>query len=242
MAQSASAFAQEGDCPSVTDSIVTVVNADGSRLQLRFHCEAKDANQDSDTQDSVAADVAYAAPYADAAAFEQRLTLGADPLGDPLHGIYFADIDGDGTYEVVTSGSCGAGPNCWHEIYRLQPSSGVLELLLSDGYSELIYHDGYLVIAGRASCCSWEYHAWHMNERPLPLTDSNMDLMIFVAASTEDEAIEDDAAISPRCTFTQRQEEETWQVIAPPGPDWLSFCEIYGSDYHVVTPSEAPSA
>ena len=146
------------------------------------------------------------------------------------------DIDGDGYHEVEVRGMCGAGPNCEGELYRIDRSTGKLELFFSGGYSDLSVIDGYLVEAGRASCCSWEYHAYRLHGRTGTLDYDNMDFMVEVGADLDSE--EENAPA--RCTFS-RSIEGARQVMRPPSRQWLQLCELYG-DYHLTTPQEASAA
>jgi len=146
------------------------------------------------------------------------------------------DIDGDGYHEVEVRGMCGAGPNCEGELYRIDRESGKLELFFSGGYSELSVIDGYLVEAGRASCCSWEYHAYRLDGRKGTLDYDDMDFMVEVGIDT-DSADEDVPAL---CTFS-RTEDGTSVVMSPPNRKWLQLCTLYG-DYHLTTPKEARAA
>jgi len=146
------------------------------------------------------------------------------------------DIDGDGYHEVEVRGMCGAGPNCEGELYRIDRSTGKLELFFSGGYSDLSVIDGYLVEAGRASCCSWEYHAYRLHGRTGTLDYDNMDFMVEVGADLDSE--EENAPA--RCTFS-RSIEGARQVMPPPGREWLQLCELYG-DYRLTTPQEASAA
>ncbi|MDR6842952.1 hypothetical protein [Pseudoxanthomonas sacheonensis] len=146
------------------------------------------------------------------------------------------DIDGDGYHEVEVRGMCGAGPNCEGQLYRIDRSSGKLELFFSGGYSDLSVIDGYLVEAGRASCCSWEYHAYRLHGSTGTLDYDNMDFMVEVGADLDSE--EENAPA--RCTFS-RSIEGARQVMRPPGREWLQLCELYG-DYRLTTPEEASAA
>ena len=201
-------------------------NRDGAVLMISSTCESQAPRYT----------VRYLAPHA-----SKAVTVGAleqdDDLGEPFRSVGFIDLDGDGIHEIEARGGCGAGPNCLGEVYRVDPRKNALELFFSGGYADLRMLDGHLVESGRASCCSWEYHAWRVAGHAVPLVYDHMDLMITVGA---DLGSEDDDAPG-RCTF-QRRSGDNWQVITPPGPAWLSLCETYGDAYHLVTPEEAQAA
>lgn len=143
------------------------------------------------------------------------------------------DIDGDGYHEIEVRGMCGAGPNCEGELYRIDRETGKLKLFFSGGYSDLSVIDGYLVESGRASCCSWEYHAYRLQGRTGMLDYENMDFMVEIGADLDSEQENAPA----RCTFS-RTAGGARQVMRPPGSEWLRLCEVYG-DYHLTTPEEA---
>nr|WP_295377828.1 hypothetical protein [Pseudoxanthomonas sp.] len=227
---SASAFAEEGDRCQAREQVVT--QADGSRLRLSVRCDAADA---SDTAPSPRFEVAVAAPGD--SRFQPALALGADAMEEPLRGVDLVDIDRDGFFEVETRGMCGAGPNCLGDLYRQDPASGKFFHFFSGGYADLRVVDGHLVESGRASCCAWEHHAWPMGGPPRLRDYDNMALMITIGADMASD--QDDAPA--RCTFSRRN-GDNWQVVAPPGAAWLALCEVYGDDYHLVTPEEARAA
>jgi hypothetical protein len=154
----------------------------------------------------------------------------------PMGSARLVDIDGDGYHEIEVRGMCGAGPNCEGEIYRTNRDNGQVELFFSGGYSELLVIDGYLVESGRASCCSWEYHAYRLQDRSATLNYDNMDFMVEIGADLDSEQENAPA----RCTFS-RTVDGARQVMRPPGREWLQLCEVYG-DYHLTTPEEARAA
>lgn len=154
----------------------------------------------------------------------------------PMGSASLVDIDSDGYHEVEVRGMCGAGPNCEGEIYRINRESGQVELFFSGGYSELLVIDGYLVESGRASCCSWEYHAYRLQGRAATLDYDDMDFMVEIGADLDSEQENAPA----RCTFS-RTANGARQAMRPPGREWLQLCEVYG-DYHLTTPEEARAA
>lgn len=165
-----------------------------------------------------------------------RKILEVESEDAPMGSASLVDIDGDGYHEVEVRGMCGAGPNCEGELYRIDRGTGKLELFFSGGYAELSVIDGYLVEAGRASCCSWEYHAYRLHGRTGTLDYDNMDFMVEVGADLDSE--EENAPA--RCTFS-RSREGARHVMRPPGRKWLQLCELYG-DYRLTTPKEAHAA
>lgn len=225
------AFADE-DAATCQSREQDVAQPDGSRLRLTVRCVA--AGEDG-ADPMPRFTVAYAASGSDR--FQRRLALDADAMEEPLRDVGFVDIDGDGFSEVEARGMCGAGPNCLGDLYRLDPATGELHHFFSGGYADLRVIDGHLVESGRASCCAWEHHAWPMDGPPRLRDYDNMALMITIGADMASD--QDDAPA--RCTFSRRN-GDNWQVVAPPGAAWLPLCEVYGDDYHLVTPEEARAA
>lgn len=205
-------------------------NGDGSRLRLQLV-----DLPDPDDAGFVRVLVDYAAPGSED--FVRRLDLVADAEGEPLRGANLFDIDQDGFHEVEVRGLCGAGPNCIGELYRLDPASGTLRLFFSGGYADLWVMDGHLVEAGRASCCSWEFHAWRLDGRPEVLDMGNMDLLASVGLAPD--AVDDTAPLA--CAF-ERRDGQRWTPVAPPNEAWLRLCAWYDAPYHVVLPDQAPGA
>ena len=148
------------------------------------------------------------------------------------------DVDGDGMHEVEIRGMCGAGPNCEGEVYRIDPATHTLQPFFSGGYYELQVIKGWLVEAGRSSCCSWEFHLWKLDApRPLPMDYDTMDLMVQVDAGGD----EDGNVTDVRCTFT-RQNGDNRVVVAPPSPALEAICEHYGEPYDLTSPDPTPGA
>ena len=225
------AWAQDACTPSSEQ----VSQRDGARLRLNVRCvDTADAAEDAYPSFAIE----YAAPGSDR--FRHMLALDRDDFGEPIRAVSFVDIDGDGMHEVEARGMCGAGPNCLGDLYRWSEARGELVHFFSGGYSDLRYLDGHLVESGRASCCSWEYHAWRMDAATASLRDAPMDWMITVGAGAGAGAM-DEGNDEARCTFSRRS-GDNWRVAAPPGPQWLSLCEVYGDTYHLVTPEEAQAA
>ena len=164
-----------------------------------------------------------------------EMTLQAESETSPFGDAQLIDIDGDGNHEVEVRGMCGAGPNCEGALYRIDPRTGKLRQWFSGGYAGLSVIDGHLLEAGRASCCSWEYHAYRLADEGVHEYD-NMDLMIEVGMDPSDE----NENAPARCVFS-RPRSDSREVVMPPNPQWLALCELYG-DYRLVTPEEARAA
>lgn len=143
------------------------------------------------------------------------------------------DIDGDGMHEVEVRGSCGAGPNCIGDLYRIDRQNLRIHHFFSGGYADLQVIDGHLVESGRASCCSWEFHGWRLDDSSALLSYDNMDLMASVSASGD----EDGRVAAVDCAFSRRN-GDNWETVPPPSPAWLQICEHYGEAYRLTTPEQ----
>jgi hypothetical protein len=200
----------------------TVVNADRSTLSVTTTCATPGMR--TYTLRAVLAD-----------GQRDQMALHAESETSPFGGAQLIDIDGDGNHEVEVRGSCGAGPNCEGALYRIDPAAGKLRQWFSGGYAQLSVLDGHLLEAGRASCCSWEYHAYRLRDEGVHGYD-NMDLMIEVGMDPSDEGENAPA----RCVFSRPQGDNPG-IVMPPNPQWLALCELYG-DYRLVTPEQARAA
>jgi hypothetical protein len=145
------------------------------------------------------------------------------------------DLDGDGNHEVEVRGGCGVGPNCEGDVYRVDHSGRKLQHFFSGGYAELSINDGWLLEAGRASCCSWEYHGWELSRsHELPLHYGNMDLMVEVGMQYGESDDYD-------CRFSVVNGDNR-VVVAPPSPALEHLCELYGEGYRLTPPEFGPGA
>ncbi|MFS8972994.1 hypothetical protein PO002_00580 [Cupriavidus necator] len=116
-----------------------------------------------------------ALPIAPSRAKARELTKHSwDTAEAPFSGGGLIDLDGDGEYELQIGGTCGAGPNCEGNIYKLDRKSGRLYHYFTGGYAELFMLGGYLVEAGRASCCAWEFHVYRPTSRHYPISYDDM--------------------------------------------------------------------
>lgn len=167
-----------------------------------------------------------------------RLELTQEVAYNRMGHVDLVDLDQDGMYEVEVRGMCGAGPNCEGDVYRIDPATRTLQHFFSGGYYELQVIDGWLVEAGRSSCCSWEFHLWQLDApHDLPLEYDTMDLMVQVDASGDD----DGTVTGVTCTFT-RQSGDNSRVVAPPSRALERICEHYGEPYELTSPDTTPGA
>lgn len=78
---------------------------------------------------------------------------------------------------------------------------------LSGGYADLSLQDGFLVEAGRASCCAWGYSIYRPTAKRYPINESNQLYDILIDSAVADET-------KPECTF-QGKVRGRWQIIKP---------------------------
>ncbi len=177
----------------------------------------------------------------DAGRICDRLQVEQEAASNRMGHADLVDLDQDGMHEVEVRGMCGAGPNCEGDVYRIDPATRTLQHFFSGGYYELQFIDGWLVQAGRSSCCSWNYLMWKLDAvRSLPLGDGNQDLRAQVDGSgaTYDEDGRGDA----QCTFL-RESGDNRVVVAPPSPGLEDMiCRHYGEAYRLTPPDTTPGA
>ena len=221
---SACAWAQDAVCEPVDP--VRAENRDGSVLTVRTECPTLELRH-------------YVAVLTcDAGRICDRLQVEQEAASNRMGHADLVDLDQDGMHEVEVRGMCGAGPNCEGDVYRIDPATRTLQHFFSGGYYELQVIDGWLVEAGRSSCCSWEFHLWKLDApRPLPMDYDTMDLMVQVDAGGDDDGNVTDV----RCTFT-RQSGDNRVVVAPPSPALEAICEHYGAPYDLTSPDTTPGA
>ncbi len=138
------------------------------------------------------------------------------------------DIDKDGYGDVgLSTGVCGAGPNCKHYIYRYDALTKKLNLFFSSGYSELLSIDGYLIESGRSSAAAWEYHVYKIYKSPNQIKEQDLVMKIVVDADVE--------SYDAVCKFfSVKSIEDEGIFINPPNQKWLKLCEVYGKNYYLV--------
>ena len=224
---SACAWAQDAVCEPVDP--VRAENRDGSVLTVRTECPTLELRH-------------YVAVLTcDAGRICDRLQVEQEAASNRMGHADLVDLDQDGMHEVEVRGMCGAGPNCEGDVYRIDPATRTQHHFFSGGYYELQFIDGWLVQAGRSSCCSWNYLMWKLDAvRSLPLGDGNQDLRAQVDGSgaTYDEDGRGDA----QCTFL-RESGDNRVVVAPPSPGLEDMiCRHYGEAYRLTPPDTTPGA
>ena len=135
------------------------------------------------------------------------------------------DIDADGFMEYVELADCGAGPNCWRQIFKIDPQLGRADLFFEGGYARFQAIAGFYVSSGRASCCSWEHAIYRLPLRSRTITAQDLAYMISVEAP----AMEGEAAT---CLIS-RPEGEAWVPIDLNIEPLRELCHLYGEN--VVT-------
>jgi hypothetical protein len=217
------AWADEATCEP--GEPVRAENRDGSVITVQTECASPALRR-------------YVATLAcEAGRVCDRLELTQEVVYNTMGGAHLVDIDQDGLHEVEVRGMCGAGPNCEGEVYRIDPATMKWQHFFSGGYYELQVIDGWLVEAGRSSCCSWEFHLWRLDApHQLPLNYDNMDLMVQVGASGDADTV--DGVV---CTFL-RQSGDNSRVVAPPSRALERICEHYGEPYELTSPDTTPGA
>lgn len=221
------AQAQEADCQPVATT--RSANADGSTLSVRTECPG----------DGRRVHVVELACRDGRRCDETRIEQ--DLMETPMGHASLVDLEGDGMHEVEVRGMCGAGPNCEGDVHRIDPASHRLVHFFTGGYADLSVQDGWLVEAGRASCCSWEFHAWRLDgTHALPLQYDNMDLMVKVDAAAGLDG-DDEEAAGVACTFL-RPAGDNARVVAPPTAALERLCGHYGEPYRLTPPDTTPGA
>jgi hypothetical protein len=89
--------------------------------------------------------------------------------------------------------------------------------------------DEFVVEAGRASCCSWEYNAYRLRSKLEPVQASDFAYRVLVGLSV---ASDTDDEVTCTCTFTDSDN----QIVLPDNSSLLPLCGLYGPDYMLATP------
>jgi len=210
--------------PACRAGVVDASQPDGARLRIRTVC----------VEDGQAVIEFLAATPGSAAFTPVAETMAALDEEEPPSSAYFDDLNKDGYQEIVARGMCGAGPNCLGAVYRWDRGSATLRRFINSGWADLSFVDGYLVTAGRASCCAWEFSAYRWGRDAGYDDDAERELSVEVATEYAQESGEPDTV---RCTFSRKAEGE-WHVVPPPSRAWLKFCETYDQPYYVEGPED----
>lgn len=123
---------------------------------------------------------------------------------------------------IEVTGACG-NKVCEKLIYRFNESNMGYRLFFRGAYSSVSILNGYLIEAGSSGCCAFEYHAYKMPEDGHSISGSPQ---IIVGVSNISEGTSADAV---DCAFT----DAAGGKVAPPHPDWLELCKVYGESYRL---------
>ena len=148
----------------------------------------------------------------------------------PRGGGRLDDMDGDGQLEFVERMFCGAGPNCWYRIHKLNPEQHKAYLFFEGGFSLFRPIAGYLVTSGRSSCCSWTHQIYRAPETPRGITEQDLLYNVDLKGPI-------DGSATPTC-WISRPVAEDWEQAELPNPKLLTLCEGYGNDV-VINPNKA---
>lgn len=207
--------------PTATES---VRNRDGSRLSVTTTCRSEEMRTfviELQCTDGRICD---------------RLEVEQGVDDAPKERVYLVDLLDNGMPLVEIRGMCGTGPNCEGNLYGVSADGRSLTHFFSGGYSDLSVQDGWLVESGRASCCSWEFHLWKLDDLPaLPLQYDNMQLMAEVGVIFAEDGVEGQFD----CRFI-RPDGDSGRIVAPPSATLQELCTVYGENYILAPPGPLP--
>ena len=130
------------------------------------------------------------------------------------------NIDADGILEYDEVGTCGAGPNCDHTIYRIDPQKSRSSLLFRGGFSNIETTPGYVVTSGRSSCCSWEHQVYAKPDGQRSIGEEDLRYLISVSSGTTLRAGTTDQCITT-CRIS-RPEGDAWALVDLDNRDLLA--------------------
>ena len=140
------------------------------------------------------------------------------------------DMDGDGQLEFVERMFCGAGPNCWYRIHKLNLQQHKAYPFFEGGFSLFRPIAGYLVTSGRSSCCSWTHQIYRAPDKPRGITEQDLLYSVDLKGPI-------DGSATPTCRISRPVGDE-WEQTDLANPELLALCEGYGNDV-VINPQQA---
>ena len=149
---------------------------------------------------------------------------------------HLKDIDADGILEYDEVESCGAGPNCSHSIFRIDPKQARAWLLFQGGFFDFRKISDFYVTSGRSSCCSWEHQVYAKPDGESSIVEADLRYLISVSSGHTLRAGTTDQYITT-CRIS-RPKGESWAPVDPESKELLQLCEIYGKDY-ILNPTGA---
>jgi hypothetical protein len=146
----------------------------------------------------------------------------------PYGGARFFDLDQDGVPELEITKSCGAGPNCDRDVYKLDAAQKSYKPYFSGGYFELKWLDGKLVDSSRGSCCSWESHVYPAAVAGRAIDERDMLMLIEVQADDDGKEQVTHSVCTAKAKDAGSGDFKPLEKI-PPG--LLPLCEAFGKNY-----------
>ena len=143
------------------------------------------------------------------------------------------DMDGDGQLEFVERMFCGAGPNCWYRIHKLNLQQHKAYPFFEGGFSLFRSIAGYLVTSGRSSCCSWTHQIYRAPAKLRGITEQDLLYNVYLKGPI-------DGSASGTCRIS-RPWGEGWEQANLANPELLALCEGYGKNV-VINPAQESDA
>lgn len=145
----------------------------------------------------------------------------------PAVGGHLIDIDADGLFEVEEVDYCGAGPNCFRRIHKVDAKTRKSHLFFEGGYFQFRKIGDFYVTSGRSGCCSWEHQIYAKPENQLTIDDQHHRYTITVGADSG-------TPTKTQCLVSKRIGDD-WLLASPPNA-LLNLCAFYGNHYRLNPP------
>ena len=187
-------------------------NPDGSRLKLTQQVEPAGDRRVFLIEVSSSASTPYTT------LLQRSQVLSKHPHGEGR----LEDIDGNGQLEFVERLFCGAGPNCWFRIYKLNAKEQRAYAFFEGGFFLFRPIAGYLVTSGRSSCCAWTHQIYRAPETERGISQQDLLYSMYLKGPI-------DGSATPTCWISRPSGKGAKRANLS-NPELLKLCEGYGKN------------
>ena len=137
------------------------------------------------------------------------------------------DIDGDGMLEFIETEHCGAGPNCFRRVFKIDPHTNRTFLFFEGGFSSFERISDFYVSTSRSNAATWVHQIYAIPGKGQPIDQQNVLYSITVSKQSVD---------APANCRAQQPKGSGWATIELKQKSLMALCEVLGDNVVLERP------